>query len=80
MNIYLIVLSLVTVIAGAVIIYLNGWKKGLGVVSFVGLMLIIYIVTIYIFGQEGKKYLSIVLVFSAFIFLFFRKKKGKSIW
>lgn len=80
MNISLIAFSLIAVVAGAVIIYLNGWKKGLGVVSYIGAMLIVYISTIYFFGEEGKKYLSGVLVFGAFIFLLLRKKKGKSIW
>jgi hypothetical protein len=80
MNISLIAFSLITIVAGAVIIYLNGWRKGLGILSFVGSMLIIYILTIYFFGQEGKKYLSGILVVAAFTFLMLRKKKGKSIW
>lgn len=80
MDIYLVIASLVTVIACAVIFYINGWKHAIKTISFVLLVLSLYVIAIKFFGQEGKNVLAFFLVVFAIIVLYRRKKKGGNIW
>jgi uncharacterized membrane protein YoaK (UPF0700 family) len=79
-DIYLIISSFVTALAFAVIFYINGWKSAIKTISFILVVLFLYVITIKFFGQEGKNILAFFLVIFAIIVLYRRKKKGGSIW
>ncbi|MGR9071589.1 MAG: hypothetical protein ACU833_00840 [Gammaproteobacteria bacterium] len=80
MDIYLAIASLVTVMACAVIFYVSGWKQAIQTISFLLLVISLYVIVIKFFGQEGKNFLAFFLLVVAIIVLYRRKKKGGSIW
>ena len=65
------------------VIYLllsKGWKEGIIILLFIFGCLIVYFATLKLWGEEGKKYLAIILSALVVFLLYLRKKQGKSIW
>ena len=68
------------VIACTAIIYTDGWKHGIKRISFILLVVSLYVLAIKFFGQKGKYVLAFFLVAYAIIVLYRIKKKGGNIW
>ena len=62
------------------LLYCFGWKKGKFIVITLFGFLFIYSITIYFWGDIGKKYLAIMLILAVVIGFFIQKAKGKDIW
>ena len=58
----------------------KGWTNGAITLLFILGFLVVYFATLKLWGEEGKKYLAIVLSTIAVFLLYLRKKQGKGVW
>ncbi len=70
----------IMLLSSAFMVYMNGWQQGLKKVAFLIIVLLVYGGVTYFFGQAGKEILAIVLVVIAFVYLYYKRSKGQSIW
>jgi len=70
----------VTVVASAVLVYIDGWKDGFRRIAYLGVALAVYLVAIRYFGDRGKNAVAIAYVIIAVVVYVYLKITGKSTW
>jgi hypothetical protein len=70
-----------TTVCPVVFFLINGWKAGFKFISFFIVFSGVYFFTIKYWGEEGEKYLAIILacIVAPYV-LYTRYKKGHSLW
>ena len=72
--------TLACLIGAAILIYRNGWRKGIRQIGFVFVLVASYVAALYFFGQNGKTLFAILLVIVAVGAVVYRKRRGERIW